>query len=77
MNQPKFIHLNLHSEYSIIDGLVRLKPLCQKLVSDKVQAVAVTDVCNLFGLIKFYKNAIANGIKPIIGTEVSILACAV
>lgn len=68
--EPKFIHLRVHTEYSIRDGLVRIKPLIQKLASEPSPAVGMTDFCNLFGFVKFYRNATQNGIKPIIGADV-------
>jgi DNA polymerase-3 subunit alpha len=68
----EFVHLRLHSEYSLVDGLVRLKPLAQKVAELKMPAVALTDFNNFFGLVKFYKACQSNGIKPILGSEVII-----
>ncbi|MDA8389995.1 MAG: DNA polymerase III subunit alpha [Gammaproteobacteria bacterium] len=65
-----FVHLHLHSEYSLADGLVRLDELVKACVRDAMPAVAVTDLANLFGMVKFYKAAVAAGIKPIIGADV-------
>ncbi|MBN2689866.1 MAG: DNA polymerase III subunit alpha [Gammaproteobacteria bacterium] len=67
--QPRFVHLNLHTEYSIIDGMVRVKELIKNCVEHNMPAVAVTDFCNFFGLVKFYQSAMAAGIKPIIGVD--------
>ncbi|MBF0470605.1 MAG: DNA polymerase III subunit alpha [Gammaproteobacteria bacterium] len=67
-----FVHLHLHSEYSLIDGLVRIKPLLKGVVSSGMVAVAVTDHCNLFALIRFYSAARSAGVKPIIGAELRI-----
>ncbi|MDR9435297.1 MAG: DNA polymerase III subunit alpha [Thiohalophilus sp.] len=64
-----FVHLHLHTEYSLVDGLVRIKPLVKAAVEAGMPAVAMTDQCNLFGMVKFYKAAIAAGIKPIIGVD--------
>ncbi|MGD8796636.1 MAG: DNA polymerase III subunit alpha, partial [Thiohalophilus sp.] len=64
-----FVHLHLHTEYSLVDGLVRIKPLVKAAAKAGMPAVAVTDQCNLFGMVKFYKAAIAAGIKPIIGVD--------
>jgi len=64
-----FIHLRLHTEYSLIDGIVRVKPLVNKVASLGMPAVAVTDQANLFAAVKFYKAAMATGIKPIIGAD--------
>ncbi len=66
----EFVHLRVHSEYSLVDGLVRLKPLVARIAATGMPAVAVTDHCNLFGLVKFYKAAIAAGIQPIVGSDV-------
>jgi DNA polymerase-3 subunit alpha len=64
-----FVHLRLHSEYSLIDGIVRIDELVAKCAKYGMPAVALTDQCNLFGLIKFYKAAHSAGIKPIIGCD--------
>ena len=68
----QFVHLRLHSEYSIIDGLVRIPALMKKAAALNMPAVALTDFSNLFALVKFYRCAIAQGIKPIIGADVLI-----
>src|SRR3990167_7318512 len=65
-----FVHLRLHSEYSLIDGIVRLDALLTTLPQRGMHAVAITDFCNLFAVIKFFKAAVAAGIKPIIGCDV-------
>ncbi|MFM8332439.1 MAG: DNA polymerase III subunit alpha [Candidatus Methylumidiphilus sp.] len=67
---PQFIHLRLHTEYSLVDGLVRVKPLVKQAAKMGMPAVAVTDQSNLFALVKFYKAAMAEGIKPIVGADV-------
>ena len=67
-----FIHLHLHSEFSIEDGLVRIPELIAQVKALEMPAVAMTDLSNLFGLIKFYQAAISAGIKPIIGSDVWI-----
>ena len=67
---PQFVHLRVHSEYSIIDSLVQIKPLTQHVKDATMTAVAVTDQTNLFALIKFYRAAIQQGIKPILGADV-------
>jgi len=66
----QFVHLRVHSEYSLIDGLVRVKGLVKKAASCKMPAVAITDQSNLFALIKFYKAARSAGVKPILGVDV-------
>ena len=69
-NTPKFVHLRCHSEYSIVDGIVRIDDYVQRALSDKMPALALTDLSNLFGAIKFYKAARAKGLKPIIGCDI-------
>src|SRR5512147_601096 len=64
-----FVHLHLHTEFSLVDGLIRIKPLIKQVAAAGMPAVAVTDMNNLFAAIKFYKAAHAAGIKPIIGAE--------
>jgi DNA polymerase-3 subunit alpha len=68
-----YIHLRTHTEYSIVDGILRIKDMLQKTRSCNMPAIAITDVCNLFALVKFYKRALSLGIKPIIGSELTIL----
>lgn len=65
-----FVHLHLHTEFSLVDGLIRIKNLVKKVAMAGMPAVAVTDMGNLFALIKFYKAALGAGIKPIAGVEV-------
>ncbi|MFK5985412.1 MAG: DNA polymerase III subunit alpha [Pseudomonadota bacterium] len=65
-----FIHLNLHTEYSIVDGIVRLKKLTKKLTDLAMPAVAITDQGNLFATVKLFNQCISAGIKPIIGADV-------
>ena len=64
-----FVHLRLHTEYSLVDGLIRIKSLVRQVAAAGMPAVAVTDRSNLFALIKFYKAALAAGIKPIVGVD--------
>ena len=72
MIAPSFVHLHVHTEYSIVDSTVRIPALMEQCVSRGLPAVALTDQNNLFGLVKFYRNAIAAGIKPIIGADLCI-----
>ena len=67
-----FIHLRLHSEYSLKDGLVRLDPLMTALQAHDMPAVALTEHCNLFSAVKFYKAAKTAKIKPIFGADILI-----
>lgn len=64
-----FVHLRLHTEYSLVDGLVRIKPLIKTLAGMNMPAVAVTDQNNMCSLVKFYKTAMGGGIKPICGAD--------
>ncbi|MFI2812768.1 DNA polymerase III subunit alpha [Microbulbifer sp. YPW16] len=68
MTQP-FVHLRVHSEYSLIDGLVRIKPLVARAAELEMPAVALTDQTNFYGQIKFYKACLGAGIKPITGAD--------
>ncbi|WP_372878297.1 DNA polymerase III subunit alpha [Spongiibacter marinus] len=69
MLNEKFVHLRVHSEYSLVDGLVRVKDLCKHTAAMGMPAVALTDICNFYALIKFQKAAQGNGIKPIYGSD--------
>ncbi len=71
--EPSFIHLRVHTEYSLVDGIVRIKPLIESVAAMGMPAVAVTDVCNFFALVKFYKAALGAGVKPICGADLRIL----
>ena len=66
---PQFVHLRIHSEYSIVDGLVRIDDVIKAAVKDKQPAMAITDLANLFAMVKFYKAARGKGIKPIAGCD--------
>jgi len=72
MPEPSFIHLRLHSEYSIVDGIVRIDDAVARAVADGMPALALTDLGNLFGMVKFYTAARASGVKPIVGCDVWI-----
>jgi len=66
----QFVHLRVHTEYSMIDGLLRINGLLEAVARLEMSTVAVTDHCNLFATIKFYQAAVKRGIKPIIGCDV-------
>jgi DNA polymerase III subunit alpha len=72
MPSPAFVHLRLHSEYSISDGLVRIDDAIAAALADGQPALALTDLANLFGMVKFYSGARSKGLKPIIGADVWI-----
>lgn len=67
---PSFIHLRCHSEYSVVDGIVRIKDYVNAAKADAMPALALTDISNLFGAVKFYKAARNQGIKAILGADV-------
>ena len=70
--QQDFVHLHLHSEFSLSDGIIRIEDLVEKSSDLSFSAVALTDLTNLFGLIKFYRLARKQGIKPIVGSEIKV-----
>ena len=72
MTAPGFVHLHVHTEYSLVDSTVRIPSLMQRCASMSMPAVALTDQNNLFGLVKFYRKAIAAGIKPLIGVDLRL-----
>ena len=69
-NAWMFIHLRIHTEFSVVDGTNRIDDLVGLAAQDQQPAVAITDLNNLFGAIKFYKECRDNGVKPILGAEV-------
>ncbi len=68
-----FVHLRVHSEYSLSDGMVRIKPLVEQCLSYAMPAIAVSDRNNLFALIKFYNASQESGVKPIVACDVSVV----
>lgn len=72
MSQPSFIHLRLHSEFSIVDGIVRIGDAVNAATADAMPALALTDLNNIFGLVKFYMATRSKGIKPIVGCDVFV-----
>lgn len=69
---PEFVHLHCHTEYSLLDGAIRIKDLCARAKDYGMESVAITDHGNLFGAIDFYIQAKSFGLKPIIGCEVYV-----
>jgi DNA polymerase-3 subunit alpha len=69
---PDFVHLRLHTEYSLTDSVVRVPELVDAVAATGMRAVAVTDQNNLFAMVKFYRAALARGVKPIIGVDLLV-----
>jgi len=69
MGAPRFVHLRMHSEYSVSDGIVRIEQAVERAKADGMPALALTDAANLFGMVKFYGAARAAGVKPIVGAD--------
>lgn len=69
MNNKPYVPLHLHSEYSLLDGAIKLKDLCKYAKENNMPAVAVTDHGVMYGAIDFYRTAKDTGVKPLIGCE--------
>ncbi len=69
---PGFVHLNLHSEFSLVDGILRIGPLIERTRALGMPAVAITDCANVFCMVRFYRAAVAAGLKPIIGVDLPL-----
>ena len=65
-----FVHLHVHSEFSLLDGMIRMGDLAKRAASMGMPAVAVTDHGNLFGAVEFYQKCKKAGVKPIFGCEI-------
>ena len=72
MIQPAFVHLHVHSEYSLVDSVVRLKPMLTQ-VAETMPAVALTDFTNMVAAVKFYRACLGQAVKPILGCEVLLV----
>ena len=70
--KDRFTHLHVHTEYSLLDGSIRIKDLVKKTKELGMDSIAITDHGAMFGVIQFYKEAKKNGIKPILGSEVYV-----
>lgn len=68
-----FVHLKVHTEYSMRDGILRIKPLMAAAKADGMSAIAITDHMNLCGMVKFYRQALASGMKPIFGADIAMV----
>ena len=69
MSDASFVHLRAHSEFSLYDGLVRVKELVKHAAQEQMPAVGLTDQTNFYALVKFFKAATAAGVKPICGVD--------
>src|ERR671910_3495609 len=69
---PAFVHLRLHTEYSLVDGIVRVPRLMRAVADAGMPAVALTDHGNLFAMVKFHREAERRGVKPVIGADLWI-----
>ncbi len=69
---PGFVHLHVHSEFSLVDSVLRIKPLVDAVRAADMPALAVTERGNLFSLVKFFRAALSAGVKPVIGAEVTL-----
>ena len=72
VSKPSFVHLHLHTEYSMVDSTVRIPALMELCAQERMPAVAMTDQNNVFGLVKFYRAAFAAGVKPLIGVDLRL-----
>ncbi|MFN5717398.1 MAG: PHP domain-containing protein, partial [Bradyrhizobium sp.] len=70
--QPSFVHLRLHSEFSIVDGIVRIDDAVAAAKADGMPALALTDTDNMFGALEFSDKMAGYGIQPIVGCEVAV-----
>jgi DNA polymerase III subunit alpha len=70
-----FVHLRLHTEFSVVDGTNRIDEVVKAAATNQQPALAITDLSNLFGTVKFYKEARGKGVKPIVGAELYIEGC--
>jgi DNA polymerase-3 subunit alpha len=72
MEHANFVHLHVHSQYSLLDGAIRFDEVCDLAKKQRMSAIALTDHGNMFGVIEFYQTAIKRGIKPIVGCEIYV-----
>ncbi|MAT82713.1 MAG: DNA polymerase III subunit alpha [Gammaproteobacteria bacterium] len=73
MTAPRFVHLRVHSEYSLADSIVKVKPLVARARALDMPALALTDRANLFALVKYYRACLDAGIKPLVGVDLPVL----
>ncbi|MFZ7141659.1 DNA polymerase III subunit alpha [Avibacterium avium] len=72
MSEPRFVHLRVHSDFSMINGIAKVKPLVKACVENEMVAMALTDFTNFCGLVRFYGEALGSGVKPIVGADVLV-----
>jgi DNA polymerase III alpha subunit len=73
VSKRRFVHLNVHSEYSIVDSVVRIDRMVEAAAAAGMPAIALTDQCNLFAAVKFQKAALAHGVQPIFGARTRVI----
>ncbi len=76
MSEKQFVHLHLHTDYSLLDGAIQIKKLAARAAELKMPAVAMTDHGNMFGAVSFYNEMKKVGVKPIVGCEVYVARAA-
>ena len=69
MTTPRFVHLRLHTEFSVTDGITRVDDAVKRAVGERMPALGISDLMNLFGMVKHYKACLKQGVKPIIGVD--------
>ena len=69
---PDFVHLHVHTQYSLLDGAIRIDDMLQRAADFGMHSVAITDHGTMFGTVEFYEKAVKAGIKPIIGIEIYV-----
>jgi len=72
MPSAGFVHLHVHTQYSLLDGAIRIEPLLKRAASYQMISVAITDHGTMYGVVDFYEKAYKAGIKPIIGCEIYV-----
>ncbi|MBS5292033.1 MAG: DNA polymerase III subunit alpha [Sutterella wadsworthensis] len=72
MTEPRFVHLRMHTEYSVTDGITRIDPAIHKVAKDGGVALGITDLMNVFGGLRFYTHAQAAGLKPVMGCDIKV-----
>ena len=74
MSAQPFVHLRIHSDFSMVDGLQKVKPICNRVAELGMPAMALTDEMNLCGLVRYYQTSRGLGLKPIIGADLNVLS---